>query len=93
MKTMEGSRFGLILALLAGALTLGLTSVWLNIGRMDMAYDIRNMERELDRRKTVMVKLEVERNNLLSPYRLGQLAEELGLVVPEPGQIRRIVDQ
>lgn len=93
MKTSDGSRFSLILALLAGALIFGLVSVWLNIGRMDMAYDIRNMEKELDRRRTVTAKLEVERNNLLSPYRLGELAKELGLVVPKPGQIRRVTEQ
>lgn len=93
MKTATANRFGLILALLVGALLLGLVSVWLNIGRMEMAYDIRKMEKELDRRNTVSVKLEVERNNLLSPYRLGKLAEELGLVVPEPGQIRQVTDK
>jgi hypothetical protein len=39
------------------------------------------------------VKLTVERNNLVSPYRLKKLAGQLGLEVAAPGQIRRIAAQ
>jgi hypothetical protein len=35
-------------------------------------------------------KLEVERNNLLSPYQLKELASKHGLGPAEPGQIRRL---
>lgn len=71
-------------------LILGLSSVGVNIERLDKAYDIRKMEKELARKTALSSKFEVERNNLLSPYRLKQLAASHGLDVAEPGSIRKL---
>lgn len=82
---------GLVLAFfcaIMGALLLGLSSVWLNIERMDLAYDLDKLQKELDARTALAAKLEVERNNLISPYRLKRLAVMYGLVPVGPGQMR-----
>lgn len=82
---------GLVLAFfcaIMGALLLGLSSVWLNIERMDLAYDLDKLQKELDARTALAAKLELERNNLLSPYRLKRLAAMYGLVPVGPGQMR-----
>ena len=73
---------------IGAALALGLSSVWLNIERMDLAYDINKLEKELAGRTTLATKLELERNNLLSPYRLKRLASMYGLQPVGPGQMR-----
>lgn len=70
------------------ALALGLGSVWLNIERMDLAYDVNKLEKELAGRTALASKLELERNNLLSPYRLKRLAAMYGLQPVGPGQMR-----
>ncbi len=73
----------------ACVLCLGLASVWLNIERVDMAYTLRRMEKELDDKTHLNAKLEVERENLLSPAQLKKLAEKYGLGPAGPGQMRR----
>lgn len=90
MSSIDRNWFPLFLLSLATALGLGLGSVWLNIERMDLAYDLRKMEKEHDRKSALRVKLEVERDNLSSPYRLRKLAGKYGLGVATPGQIRRV---
>ncbi len=72
------------------SLVLGLSLVWCNIERMDMAYDLKTRQVSLDERKALLAKLEVERGNLLSPYRLRQKAEEYGLGPANQGRIRRL---
>ena len=79
---------GIIALLLVVTMALGLGSVWLNIERMDVAYDLRNMEKRLQASTELVSKLEVERDNLLSPYQLRRMADGLGLVPAETGQIR-----
>ncbi|HWR02971.1 MAG TPA: hypothetical protein VN419_03030 [Humidesulfovibrio sp.] len=78
---------------IAGALVLGLSSVWLNIERMDLAYDLNKLEKELANRTALVSKLELERNNLISPYRLKRLASMYGLVPVGPGQMRLMTGQ
>lgn len=78
---------------ICGVLVLGLSSVWLNIERMDLAYDISKLEKELAGRTTLATKLELERNNLLSPYRLKRLASMYGLQPVGPGQMRLMTPQ
>jgi cell division protein FtsL len=78
---------------IAGALILGLSSVWLNIERMDLAYDLNKLEKELANRTSLASKLELERNNLISPYRLKRLATMYGLVPVGPGQMRLMTGQ
>ena len=78
---------------IAGSLILGLTSVWLNIERMDLAYDLSKLEKDLANRTALISKLELERNNLISPYRLKRLATVYGLVPVGPGQMRIMTGQ
>lgn len=78
---------------IAAVLVLGLSSVWLNIERMDLAYDLNKLEKELASRTTLVAKLELERNNLISPYRLKRLAALYGLVPVGPGQMRIMTGQ
>ncbi|MBU1042078.1 MAG: hypothetical protein KKF77_13350 [Proteobacteria bacterium] len=73
---------------ISGVLLLSLSSVWLNIERMDLAYDLSKMEKELSSRTALASKLELERNNLISPYRLKRLAATYGLGPVGPGQMR-----
>ncbi len=82
-----------VLAMILSVLTslvLGLSLVWLNIERMDMAYALRKLQGELDGRAALTAKLEVERDRLMSPYELGRKAETMGMRGARPGQIRRI---
>jgi cell division protein FtsL len=78
---------------ISAALLLGLSSVWLNIERMDLAYDINKLEKELASRTALAAKLELERNNLTSPYRLKRLAATYGLAPVGPGQMRLMTGQ
>ncbi|QJB55393.1 hypothetical protein [Pseudodesulfovibrio sp. zrk46] len=92
MSKADKTLLWMILTLLGAALTLGMGAVWLNIERMDLAYDLRKMEKSLGQKEDLAVKLAVERNNLVSPYQLKKLAGRHGLGVAAPGQIRRIAD-
>ncbi|WP_031480760.1 hypothetical protein [Maridesulfovibrio frigidus] len=83
---------GIALALattMVAALLLGLVSVWLNIERVDKAYDLRRMEKKLNEQEALESKLEVEKNNLISPMRLRELAKKYGFGPASQGQIRR----
>ena len=77
---------GLLVLLLA----VGLSLVWLNIERWDMAYRIERLERELEDKSSLVAKLEVEKGNLLSPQRLRKLAKDFDLAQARPGQIRHL---
>ena len=92
MSQTDKTLLKMILTLLGAALCLGMGAVWLNIERMDLAYDLRKMEKSLGKKEDLAVKLTVERNNLVSPYQLKQLAGRHALGVASPGQIRRIAD-
>ena len=92
MSRMRGFVLAFFCAI-AGALLLGLSSVWLNIERMDLAYDLNKLEKELGARTALVSKLELERNNLISPYRLKKLASTYGLVPVGPGQMRLMYGQ
>lgn len=89
MSLIDRSWLPLFIVSLVAALALGLASVWMNIERMDLAYDLRKMEQERDSKSALLVKLKVERDNLASPNRLRKLARKYGLSVASPGQIRR----
>ncbi|WP_027723201.1 hypothetical protein [Maridesulfovibrio zosterae] len=89
---MKGDSNGIAMALaltMASALILGLISVWLNIERVDKAYDLRRMEKRLDEQESLAAKLEVEKNNLLSPIHLRKLAKKYGYGPASQGQVRR----
>lgn len=93
MKTpaRSGGRFKWLTAL-SGlcVLLLALGVVWLNIERVDLAYELKQLQTELERKKGLHAKLEVERMNLLSSARLRTLADEIGLLPAGPGQIRTL---
>ncbi|MEW5773819.1 MAG: hypothetical protein AB1916_09895 [Thermodesulfobacteriota bacterium] len=72
------------------ALAMGLTLAWCNIERLDLAYRARQVQGELDARLALAAKFEVERANLLSPYRLQEKARELGMQPATAGRIRRL---
>jgi cell division protein FtsL len=71
-------------------LALGLGLTWVNIERVDMAYELKRLQTEIDAQEALISKLEVERNTLLTPERLRVLAVQYGLNQARPGQIRRL---
>ena len=71
-------------------LIFGLGLVWLNIERVDLAYELNKIQRQLDDVETLTAKLEVERNTLTTPSRLREMAMQYGLGPAHPGQIRRV---
>lgn len=75
---------------LALLLIFGLGLVWLNIERVDLAYELNNIQRQIDEMETLSAKLEVERNTLITPSRLREVSREYGLGSARPGQIRRV---
>lgn len=79
----------LILSLLF-SMVLGLALVWLSIDRNDTAYSIHKMQGQAEEARAHVNKLEVERDSLLSPYVLGRKAEQLGMGMADPGQVRRL---
>lgn len=80
---------GMVLSMVT-CLALGLTVVWINIERVDIAYGLQKLQREVEKQEAHREKLELERDNLTSPYRLRVLAEKLGMRPAQSGQIRRL---
>ena len=64
--------------------------VWINIERMDVNYFINQLQASVRERQEHKVKLEMEREFLLSPNELGRKAAALGMHQPHPGQVRRM---
>lgn len=84
---------GMTLPLAATAVTslvLGLCVVWLHIERVDLAYGLKELQATINEKEALEEKLLVERDNLMSPYRLRREAAKLGLGPARQGQIRRI---
>ncbi|NDY56055.1 hypothetical protein G3N56_04755 [Desulfovibrio sulfodismutans] len=69
-------------------LVFGMGLVWLNIERVDMAYEITRLQGEIDQATALSAKLEVERDTLITPGRLRELAVQFGLGPAKSGQIR-----
>ncbi|GAB7079807.1 hypothetical protein [Megalodesulfovibrio paquesii] len=69
---------------------LAVLHVWLNIERVDLAYRYRAIEEEIQNKANLVSKLQLERENLISPYRLQDMAGKLGLAPAQPGQIRKL---
>lgn len=67
---------------------LGLGLVWVNIERIDQAYKLKTLERELQEKQEQHSKLQVERHYLLAPTTLRDRAEKAGLRPPRRDQIR-----
>lgn len=80
----------LLSAACMATLLLGLAVVWVSIERTNLVYGLRKMEHKMTELESHTSKLLVERDNLVSPYRLRQLAAEYGLAPAATGQIRRL---
>lgn len=88
MKGLRDWQDGAIAILLLLALLQGLSLVWCNIERMDIAYTLKEQQDALNKNRSLLTKLGVEQENLLSPHRLRRQARQLGLAPAAPGQIR-----
>ncbi len=86
----SGGWFLMLIVSILFSLIMGVALTWLSIDRSDTAYTIQKMQRQTDSARAHVAKLEVERDSLLSPYVLGKTAEQLGMSMADPGQIRRI---
>lgn len=69
---------------------LGLGLVWVNIERVDLAYELKTLDRELQDKQEQNSKLQVERHYLLAPATLRDRAEKAGLRPPRRDQIRTV---
>lgn len=69
---------------------LGLGLVWVNIERVDLAYELKTLDRELQEKQEQNSKLQVERHYLLAPATLRDKAEKAGLRPPRRDQIRTV---
>jgi len=83
------SMFGLVVMFLV-TIMLGLSLVWVNIERVDLAYELRKLEREYAEKEDQNSKLMVERHYLLAPATLRERAEKVGLHPPNRNQIRTL---
>ena len=73
-------------------LCLCLGTVWINVERTNIGYRLKEMKAALGKLETHSAKLEVARDNLLSPDRLSAEAEKLGMALAAPGQLRYLED-
>ncbi len=80
----------LLICSLLFSLVLGMAVVWMSIDRNDTAYAIHKMQAQVRDARSHITKLEVERDSLLSPYVLNKKAEQLGMGMADPGQVRRM---
>lgn len=71
---------------------LALSLVWLNLERTNLAYKVRELQRQVQEGLDLNAKLGIERDHLLSPHELGKKAGAMGLGSARPGQIRRLED-
>ncbi len=72
--------------------TLSMALVWVNIERVDLAYDLRKMQAVLSQKEELASKLEIERNNLAAPARLRRIAMQEGLYEARADQMRKLHD-
>ena len=73
-------------------LCLCLGTVWMNVERANLGYKLKELKVAVGKLETHNAKLEVERDNLLSPYRLNEEAEKMGMRLAAPGQLRYLED-
>ena len=69
-------------------IVLGLALVWVNIERVDQAYELKSLERLHQEKLEQNSKLQVELHYLLAPPTLRSKAEKAGLRPPTRDQIR-----
>ncbi len=74
-------------------LILSLGVVWVNIELVQLSYSIKELHSEISKERELKNKLEVEKMNLMSSYRLRQKAELFDLERPSAEQIRYLSGQ
>ena len=89
MKGPDSGYLGLGLVFVM-TIVLGLGLVWVNIERVDLAYELKTLERDLQEKRDQHSKLQVERQYLLAPTTLRVRAEGAGLHPPHRDQIRTL---
>ncbi len=77
-------------AVLTLTFVLGLAKVWVNIERVDLSYRMQRLQVEYSENQELRTKLTIEKNNLLSPYRLKDIGEEMGMFFPSDRLVRKI---
>ncbi len=82
--------WGWLAVILSLTFFLGLAKVWVNIERVDLSYRIQTLQNEYRENQELRTKLTIEKNNLLSPYRLREMGEEMGMFSPAEIQTRKI---
>ncbi len=87
MNKLFSSKRGMIWAFILLFVQAGIL-VWINTERIELAYDVKKEQQVLFEKQALAAKLEVEKNNLLAPYRLEQLAKKFDLKASQPDQIR-----
>ena len=89
---MNESRGGLIVLVVMFVLTsvTGFALVWVNIERVDQAYELKSLERLYQEKLEQNSKLQVELQYLLAPLTLRARAEKVGLRPPTREQIRMV---
>lgn len=87
---MKAENFLGVVIMFVVTFALGLSLVWVNIERVDLAYELKTLERELQEKRDQYAKLQVERHYLLAPATLRERAEKAGLRPPSREQIRML---
>lgn len=90
MTTNDPGRLWILGGLFFSTIGLGLALVWVNIERVDSAYELKSLERQYQEKMEQNSKLQVERHYLLAPATLRRRAEQAGLHPPSRDQIRML---
>jgi hypothetical protein len=86
----KSKAWGWLAIILCLTFFLGLAKVWVNIERVDLSYRIQTLQNEYRDNQELRTKLYIEKNNLLSPYRLKELGEGMGMSSPAESQTRKL---
>lgn len=78
--------FGLGLSLLLFCLCV----VWMNIALVDLSYRIEDLQNTVNQEINLNDKLKLERLNLVSANKLGELSRDFNLHQPQTFSIRRL---
>ena len=90
MSQSSGGWFLLLIISVLFSLVTGLAMIWMSIDRADIAFNIGQLQRELNQRTALRDKLEIERDRFLAPGDLRRHAEKFGMHEAGPGQVRHL---
>jgi hypothetical protein len=86
----KSKTWGWLAMILSLTFFLGLAKVCVNIERVDLSYRIQSLQNDYRENQELRTKLTIEKNNLLSPYRLKELGEGMGMFSPTESQTRKL---